>query len=156
MWLQKIFYLNDFFLKVMPLPHIVPRRGWKSCNALANHSNGVGVHSKKHILLPRGSIPCNNGSNNLTPSQFKPKFKISGSINHNSIKDSSMWKKIQKVKWNWTIVHFWKIDLGPDFLGKKLSCSLKFFSHENCNFANIQFLIDRIDRSAGCFFFIWL
>ena len=89
-----------FFLKVMPLPHIVPRRGWKSCNALANHSNGVGVHSKKHILLPRGSIPCNNGSNNLTPSQFKPKFKISGSINHHTIKDSTMWKKIQKVKWN--------------------------------------------------------
>ena len=89
-----------FFLKVMPLPHIVPRRGWKSCNALANHTNGVGVHSKKHILLPRGSIPCNNGSNNLTPSQFKQKSKISGSINHHTIKDSSMWKKIQKVKWN--------------------------------------------------------
>ena len=84
----------------MPLPHIVPRRGWKSCNGLANHSNGVGVHSKKHILLPRGSIPCNNGSNNLTPSQFKQKSKISGSINHHTIKDSSMWKKIQKVKWN--------------------------------------------------------
>ena len=47
------------FLKVMPLPHIIPRRGWKSCNALANHSNGV--HSKKPIVLPRGSIPCNNG-----------------------------------------------------------------------------------------------
>lgn len=78
--------------QVMPLPHIVPRRGWKSCNALANHSNGVVVHSKKHILLPRGSIPCNNGSNNLTPSQFKPKFKI----NHHTVKDSAMWKKIQK------------------------------------------------------------
>ena len=92
-----------FFLKVMPLPHIIPRRGWKSCNALANHSNGVGgVHSKKTILLPRGSIPCNNGSNNLTQlsTPFKPKFKISSgsaSTDLDTKKDSKLWKKVLKV-----------------------------------------------------------